>query len=75
MLNQKINNALANSAEAAFRRAQVVSVVDNVFELDEQGFEFEAIAAFSCLVRPIAGDVVLYASTGGHANVIVSIVE
>ena len=75
MLNKIAHSTSNNSPEAAIRKAEVTSVTDELFMLDDDTYHFEAIAAFSCLVKPIPGDIVLYAATGENENVIVSIVK
>jgi hypothetical protein len=59
----------------SFRTARLLTESDGHYELDDQGYLFAAIVAFSCIIKPEPGDLVLYAETDSEHRIIVSIVH
>jgi len=64
-----------NKVEAGFRLATLVGESHQGYLLDDDGLQHIAGVAFSCLVKPLSGDQVLYASAESGQSIIVSIVS
>ncbi len=64
-----------NEVETGLRLATLIEPSAQGYRLDDNGFQFDATTAFSCLVKPRSGDQVLYASADNGHNIIVSIVS
>jgi hypothetical protein len=63
------------NALTSFGTATLVSESAGQYVLDDQGYQLAAIVAFSCIIKPVPGDLVLYADTDSEQRIIVAIVH
>ncbi len=75
MKQTRANIRAIDEVETGLRLATLIAPSAPGYRLDDNGYQFDATVAFSCLVEPRTGDQVLYASAANGHNIIVSIVS